>query len=751
VNRSRAVRTAVPLTAIVIAAGAGAWALRSGAAPASRSGGERIAPAAYHTFDGCPALLSYLRTQARPLVGPYGLADAGGPIGPIAVAEGAPAPRASMQAGEGAADAGATSSTGTNVQVAGVDEVDVSKRSGDLVLTVTGTRNGLTVLRTSGSHAEVAGRLATGWHPEGLLVDGTRVLLIGSLPYDAIVPRTGTAPSTSSSGYTVSRAPAPLDPLPTYTPRTRVTEVDVSDPEHPRLVRTLDLDGSSVGARLSDGVLRLAVSAAPSGLRFVQPRADEGTSGSSAEAVAKARNLSVVAGSTVQEWLPGYTLTPAGGRGSSGTLLDCSRIGVPDRFSGLRTLALLTFDLRTQGVSRWQGAGVVAGGTTLYATGDHTYVTTTDWRPRLGAVRGGPLPDSPVVPTPVRTRIHEFATDAGGVRYLGSGQVDGSLIGQYALDEYQGRLRVATTTGPGWPDGIVRPLAEPGVARAADAAGTEAVPTATSSSGTSAPGTSAPGTSAQGGSGAPPDGDGSATVTDVPVPTVPRPTAPRATAATSSSVTVLQLRDGKLSQVGQVSGLGRGETIHAVRFAGPVGYVVTFRRTDPLFALDLSDPANPKVAGELALLGYSAYLHPLGDGLLLGVGQDAGSDGITRGVLMSLFDVTDPAHPKLLDRVTLPGEWSGTESDPHAFTYAAGLAMVPLQSGVLAVPVEGRSLGSPAVLQVNRGGRTEGLDAGAMRTFADGRTLWTVAAGPDSGVLAANDAHDLQLLSSLPF
>ena len=164
-------------------------------------------------------------------------------------------------------------------------------------------------------------------------------------------------------------------------------------------------------------------------------------------------------------------------------------------------------------------------------------------------------------------------------------------------------------------------------------------------------------------------------------------------AVSSNAVTVLQLRRGRLEQVGRVGDLGRGEVIHAVRFAGPIGYVVTFRRTDPLYTLDLSDPAHPSVAGEVALLGYSAYLHPLGDGLLLGVGRDATADGTTTGVLMSLFDVSDVAHPRLRDRVGVPGAWSGTEADPHAFTYAAGLALVPLESGVLAVRVNGARLG----------------------------------------------------------
>jgi len=92
-----------------------------------------------------------------------------------------------------------------------------------------------------------------------------------------------------------------------------------------------------------------------------------------------------------------------------------------------------------------------------------------------------------------------------------------------------------------------------------------------------------------------------------------------------SSVTVLHERGSKLVRVGGVDGLGKGEEIYAVRFAGDKGYVVTFREVDPLYTLDLSQPSRPRVAGELKIRGYSAYLHPVSDDLLLGVGQDAPS------------------------------------------------------------------------------------------------------------------------------
>ena len=81
------------------------------------------------------------------------------------------------------------------------------------------------------------------------------------------------------------------------------------------------------------------------------------------------------------------------------------------------------------------------------------------------------------------------------------------------------------------------------------------------------------------------------------------------------------------AEVGRLGGIGRGEQIYAVRFIGASGYVVTFRQVDPLHVIDLADPAEPRLAGELEIPGYSAYLHPVGPGLLLGIGQDASADG----------------------------------------------------------------------------------------------------------------------------
>jgi uncharacterized secreted protein with C-terminal beta-propeller domain len=123
-----------------------------------------------------------------------------------------------------------------------------------------------------------------------------------------------------------------------------------------------------------------------------------------------------------------------------------------------------------------------------------------------------------------------------------------------------------------------------------------------------------------------------------------------------------------LKVVGEIWGLGTNERIYAVRFQGPLGYVVTFRQVDPLYVLNLENPTKPVLTGELKIPGYSAYLHPIGDGYLLGIGQDASAEGRTIGSQLSLFDVSNLAAPARV--ATLPlGSTSAAEYNHLAFLW----------------------------------------------------------------------------------
>jgi hypothetical protein len=648
------VRAALPvavLAAVVVGTVAQSLA-RQGGQPSSGTPVVRLpasAPVAF--FSGCDDLLAYYREHGRRLVGPYGLP--GDAVDMMTRASGA---EADLRAPVPVAQPAEASATGTNVQVAGVDEADVVKRSGNLLLTLTG--NSLHVARIDGGQVTSLGVLRLGgWWPTQLLVDGDVALLLGQRELPMAAMRSVPTPSGMEPRVLM---PGRIRPI------SRLAQVDLQDPSAPRLVRTLDVDGGLDGARLVGGQARIAVTTPPSGLRFVYPL--DPTSGVH-PAQALTRNRAVIEGSSLRQWLPGFTMTDYGADGrplpapQRGMLLKCTSVAAPRAFSGLETLSLLTFDLhRPAGIAAWSGAGVVAAGATVYATADHTYVAATRWMNRT------------------TTQVHLFDTPADGVpRYVASGTVPGYPLGQFALDEYQGYLRVATTRAP-----------------------------------------------AQ---------------------------TPARTQSEESQVSVLAVRGDRLVRVGEVAGLGRGETIRAVRFIGPLGYVVTFRQTDPLYTVDLSRPDRPTVAGELKLPGYSGYLHPIGDGLLLGLGQDADAAGQQLGLQLSLFDVTDPAEPRRLDRVALPGAYSDAEGDHHAFTFADGLALAPytgtgvdgdVDGGILAVRVHDDRLAAPVTLHAEV---AQPWDGAPMRTLVVDGFVYTVT----SAGVAVHDAGTLERIGFTPY
>ena len=128
-----------------------------------------------------------------------------------------------------------------------------------------------------------------------------------------------------------------------------------------------------------------------------------------------------------------------------------------------------------------------------------------------------------------------------------------------------------------------------------------------------------------------------------------------------TSANDIYVLDSNLQIVGSIQGLGLTEKIYSARFIGDKGYLVTFRQTDPFYVLDLSDPQNPQLKGELKIPGYSAYLHPISETRILGIGQESSK------VKISLFDVADAANPAELDKYVMSDYWSDILNTHHAF------------------------------------------------------------------------------------
>lgn len=149
----------------------------------------------------------------------------------------------------------------------------------------------------------------------------------------------------------------------------------------------------------------------------------------------------------------------------------------------------------------------------------------------------------------------------------------------------------------------------------------------------------------------------------------------------ADSTNALYVLNKDLKEVGRLENLAEGEQVYSARFMGESCYFVTYKQVDPLFSVDLSDPKKPKVLGELKIPGFSDYLHPYGDGLLLGIGMDVEEDGATvNGVKLSMFDISDPKDVKEVHKTVLEECYSTDVS----YNYRA--AFVDVEKNLIGFP-----------------------------------------------------------------
>jgi hypothetical protein len=608
------------------------------------------------SFDSCETALNGFRRAAMPYVGPYGF---GGPtyvtdargggiavdVAPPMAAAGAPAPQQESRSstGEQKSSAPGQSSgqgpdhSGTNNHETGVDEPDIVKTDGKRLVSIADGQ--LKVV-------DVASRKLTGTlevpnlYVSQMLIAGDRALLVAdqnNVIYDIPggKPAPGMAPGLGS----------------------KLVLVDLVGT--PRILGTLEVGGGYVDARQVGSVARVVVRSQPK-LKFVYP------DGTRTPASSLGENREIASSASIDDWLPRYVLEREGAK-SEGRLVDCNRVSHPAQFSGTGMLTVLTLDLNRD-LGTGDPVSVAADGDTVYGSGTSLYIAD-DHRSRMIPQPFDRIGTPPVPVAPEKTQIHRFDIAAAGPpKYAGSGEVEGSLLNQYSLSEYNGHLRVATTVG--------------------------------------------------------------------------QPSVPNAPQQSQSVVTVLARGDNSLTKVGRVEGLGKGERIYAVRFFGSVGYVVTFRQVDPLYTLDLSQPANPRVVGELKITGYSAYLHPVGDGKVLGVGQEATDQGRRLGSQVSLFDVANPAAPNRLAQHQIEGGSSEVEYDAHAFLYwpARNLVVVPVMETKIARSMNGQySPNYALVLRIEQGrlveaGRVSHANGMIRRSLVIGEDLWTLS---DAGFMVS--------------
>lgn len=302
-----------------------------------------------------------------------------------------------------------SSETGTNVQEAGVDEPDVVKTNGELLVRIEGGR--LTTYDVSGATPERLGTVGVPGVDEGeILLVGTRVVVLDS-------EESGVGEPTE----------------------TKVVTVDVSEPDAPEVTQETSYDTGLVSARQFGDTVRLVLEAGLPDLDFVLPGDDR------TENTAERRNEKIVRESTLDNWLP--HVTDGGTDGDKEQrLLECADVRIPDEDAGLGTAAIVSYDAESP--TERHATGVVADTDLAYASTDRIYLATTSggfgWC--CGAVEGdviSPRWDRPDIEYSGTTELHSFTLEAGKATYAASGSVDGSIANSWSMDSYDGVLRVA--------------------------------------------------------------------------------------------------------------------------------------------------------------------------------------------------------------------------------------------------------------------------------------------------------------------
>ena len=542
-----------------------------------------LANADLTTVGSCDELLDSYVGRALEQVGPYGWGG-GGIVMFDAQSGDASSPSASAAGSERfsvSTSRSTSNESGTNVQELGVDESDVVKVAGSLLLRM---REGeLLAYDVSGdepsllSSTRIDDARGNGWvgDPGGeLLLVGGRAVVLGS----------------SQDGLS-----------------TTITTVDLADPTSPSIVDATTVRGRASAVRLHGDVVRVVLQNGLPELDFAYP---DGTFG---QIRARLRNRSLVRDTTLADWVPTVDGEP---------LVDCADVAVPDDEE---------VSLGTTTVVAFNPAAPTDRTTTAVATDSDTSYFSTD---RFYLAAGGPQwgiwgdcidceRSFPGTAPSGTTPLFAFALDGTETTYIASGQVEGTIADRWSMDAVAGSLRVA-----------VGPSSETG---------------------------------------------------------------------NFNSVLTLREDGSDLVEDGRVDDLGIDEQIKSVRWFDDLAIVVTFRQTDPLYAVDLSDPADPRLLGELKIPGFSEYLHPLGEHRLIGMGQDAGLDGMTRGAQAALFDVTDLTNPRQIDVVRYDkGTLAGAGADPRQFTW------LPEQRVALTVVSQGwnGTTGWVSVLSLDDGSMT---------------------------------------------
>jgi uncharacterized secreted protein with C-terminal beta-propeller domain len=498
----------------------------------------------------------------------------------------------------GAAGSGSTSATEystTNTQVASVDEADYVKNDGNTIFVL--SSDGLHVIDAwpAGETHEVA-HLSLPGVPRRLYFSDNRLV---------VYTRVTTSDKTSGAGTS-----NPSDQGCTYGyscrfssegGHTLIQVFDVTTPASPTELVRYELSGGYVDSRRIGSYVYTVVhdtgATQVSGLSYsLQATSYDDLQAKYAALVAA--NFAKIDGSSDDFFLPWTTTTKPGGTAAytnSCLYALATQYAQGGSFVSINTFDLTTLEQPTRTILASNAGYVYASATSLYMAVDRTYeqnygTSTSSYYATYQAT------DS---------FVHKFGLNGTDTKYVGSVTLPGHILNQFAMDETDGVLRVASTKG--WvPD-----------------------------------------------------------------------------ASVISYLTTFGMQAGNLVQFGQVGGIGPQEDIRAVRFDGNRGFVVTFKKTDPLFVFDLTDATKPTLMGELQIPGFSTYMQRLDDTHMLAIGftaDDHESFAYFNGIQIQIFDVTDLANPTLAWKKVIGTRGSSSEALTNhlAFNYFAPKKMLAL-------------------------------------------------------------------------
>lgn len=483
----------------------------------------------------------------------------------ITFSEAAPAAAPAMSASNYAQDgnAGSRDYSTTNVQVDGVDEADIVKTDGKYLYQVNNNRIVVAEVYPSDKMkiTKVIGLDGENVRPMELYLDDKHLVVIGSS--SASIPM-------RSSGSN-SLMPSKYDDFHYSNNTVKMLIYDITNKEDIKKVRDIELEGSYLSSRKIDSKLYL-ISNKHLNYHRIYDTGDVNDTPSYRDSALKEAFITIdydKIGYFPGSVEPSYMI-------AAGVDLDRPKEGV--------------------NVSTYLGSGE-----SIYASSQNLYVAVTRHNMMPSEVPGPIIYDSAAPKKPAvkvsdrETIIYRFALNNGKLDYTGKGQVPGSILNQFSMDENNGFFRIATTKGALFGEGD------------------------------------------------------------------------------NISKNNLYILDPDLDICGSLEDIAPGEKIYSTRFMGSRAYMVTFKKVDPLFVIDLKDPKNPKILGALKIPGYSDYLHPYDENHIIGFGKDTielpnegswGKDGTTayyQGMKIALFDVSDVNNPKEKFKEIIGGRGTNSE------------------------------------------------------------------------------------------